>query len=55
MYYTSKLKIDINIDFVLDLGVCIDKVLTIVVNWGKVNIDHILLVDSANNVATFFW
>ena len=49
-----KLKININIDFVLNLGVCVDKVLAIIVNWSKVNIDHVLLVDSANNITTFF-
>ena len=48
-----KLKININIDFVLNLGVCVDKVLAIIVYRSKVNIDHILLVDSANNVTTY--
>ena len=53
LYYFMKLKININIDFVLNLGVCVDKVLAIIVYRSKVNIDHILLVDSANNVAIY--
>ena len=53
LYYFMKLKINMNNDFVLNLGVCVDKVLAIIVYRSKVKIDHVLLVDSADNVATF--